>query len=228
MMKNLRLPEEILLLALKDEDGTTYSATSWPYAAAGAALAELLLEERLRLDERKGKKILVVANRNPIGDPVVDQVLEKIANAKKSADMTTWLGRVAGMKDLKHQIAEQLALRGVLQVDTHKVMLIFSQRIYPELDPAPELEIMHRVEHAVFSDESSLDTRTAILVSLAHVSGILNPVFGKKRIAERKERLDKIAEDRPSAEAARAAIEATRAAMAAIMAANVAIHVATS
>ena len=142
--------------------------------------------------------------------------------------MTTWLGRVAGMKDLKHQIAEQLALRGVLQVDTHKVMLIFSQRIYPELDPAPELEIMHRVEHAVFSDESSLDTRTAILVSLAHVSGILNPVFGKKRIAERKERLDKIAEDRPSAEAARAAIEATRAAMAAIMAANVAIHVATS
>ena len=118
--------------------------------------------------------------------------------------------------------------RQVLQVDTHKVMLIFSQRIYPELDPAPELEIMHRVEHAVFSDESSLDTRTAILVSLAHVSGILNPVFGKKRIAERKERLDKIAEDRPSAEAARAAIEATRAAMAAIMAANVAIHVATS
>jgi Golgi phosphoprotein 3 len=227
-MKKLRLPEEILLLALKDEDGTTYSGTSWPYAVAGAVLAELLLEERLRLDEREGKKLLRVANRNPIGDPVVDQVLAKIANAKKSADMTTWLGRVAGMKDLKHQIAEQLALRGVLQVDTHKVMLIFSQRIYPELDPAPELEIMHRVEHAVFSDEPSLDTRTAILVALAHVSGVLNPLFGKKRIAERKQRLDRIAEDRPSAEAARAAIEATQAAMAAIMAANVAIHVATT
>jgi len=86
---------------------------------------------------------------------------------------------------------------------------------------------MHRVEHAVFSDDSDLDTRTAILVSLAHVSGILDAVFGKKRVGERRERLDKIAQDWPSAEAARAAIEATRAAMAAIMAATVVTGVAT-
>ena len=141
--------------------------------------------------------------------------------------MTTWLGRVAGLKDLKHRIAEQLALKGVLQVETHKVMLIFSKRIYPELNPAPELEIMLRVEHAVFSDENHLDARTAILVSLAYVSGVLDPVFGKQRVAARKERLDKIAEDWPPAEAARAAIDATRAAMAAVMATTVVTNVAT-
>jgi hypothetical protein len=107
------------------------------------------------------------------------------------------------------------------------VLLIFSRRIYPELDPTPELEIVHRVEHAVFSDDSDLDTRTAILVSLAHVSGILNPVFGKKRVAERRDRLERIVEDRPSAEAARAAIEAAKAAMTAIMAATVAAGAAT-
>lgn len=226
-MKKLRLHEEILLLALKDEEGKTYSGTSWPYAVGGAVLAELLLEGRLRLDERDRKKYVTVVNGTPFGEPVFDQVLEKMATAKKSADMTTWLGRVAGMKDLKHQIAEQLALRGVLQIETHKVMLIFSQRVYPELDPRAELEIMHRVEHAVFSDDSDLDPRTAILVSLAHVSGILVPVFGKKRVAERKERLDRITEDRPSAEAARAAIEATQAAMAAIMTATVVTGAAT-
>lgn len=227
-MRDLRLHEEILLLALKDEAGTTYSGTSWPYAVAGAVLAELMLEDRLRLEDRKGKQHVVLANSSQLGDPVSDQVLEKIANTKKSADLTTWLGRVTAMKDLKHDIAEQLTLKGVLKVEAHRVLLIFSHRVYPELDPAHELEIMHRVEHSVFSDEPSLDTRTAILVSLAHVSGVLNPLFGKKRIAERKERLDRIAEDRPSAEAARAAIEATQAAMAAIMAANVAIHVATT
>jgi Golgi phosphoprotein 3 len=226
-MKKLLLHEEILLLALKDEEGTTYSGTGWPYAAGGAVLAELLLEGRLRLEDHEGKKHLAVVNATPLGEPIADQVLEMVASAKKTADMTTWLGRVAGLKDLKHQIAEQLVLKGVLQVETHKVMLIFSQRIYPKLDPAPELEIMHRVEHAVFSDDSNLDARTAILVSLAHVTGILDPVFGSKRVTARRDRLDKIAEDWPSAEAARAAIEATRAAMAAIMAATVAINVAT-
>jgi len=226
-MKKLRLHEEILLLALKDEEGTTYSGTSWPYAVGGAVLAELLLEGRLRLEDRDGKQYVTVVDSTPLGEPVADQVLEKIADAEKTADMTTWLGRAAGLKDLKHQIAEQLALKGVLQVESHKVMLIFSQRVYPELDPAPELQIMHRVEHAVFSDDSDLDARTAILVSLAHVSGVLDPVFGRKRVAERKERLDKITDEWPSAEAARAAIEATRVAMAAIMAATVAANVAT-
>ncbi len=226
-MKKLRLHEEILLLALKDEAGTTYSGTSWPYAVGGAVLAELLLESRLRLEERKGKQTVMPANSTPLGEPVADQVLDKIVDAKKTADMTTWLGRVAGMKDLKHQIAEQLALKGVLQIETHKVLLVFSRRVYPELNPASELEIMHRVEHAVFSDDSDLDTRTAILVSLAHVSGILNPVFGTKRLAERREWLDKIAHDWPSAKAARAAIEATRAAMVALMAATVVTGVAT-
>jgi len=226
-MIELRLYEEILLLALKDEEGTAYSGTSWPYAVGGAVLAELLLEGRLGLEERKGKKIVALVNTTPLGEPVADRVLEKIADAKKDSDLTTWLGRVAAMKDLKHQIAEQMTLKGVLRVETHKVLLIFSRRIYPELDPTPELEIMHRVEHAVFSDDSDLDTRTAILVSLAHVSGILDAVFGKKRVGERRERLDKIAQDWPSAEAARAAIEATRAAMAAIMAATVVTGVAT-
>lgn len=226
-MKKLRLHEEILLLALKDEEGTTYSGTSWPYAAGGAVLAELLFEDRIRLEDREGKKHLTLVNSTPLGEPVADQVLEKIASAKKTVDMPTWLGRVAGLKDLKHRIAEQLALKGVLQVETHKVMLIFSKRIYPELNPAPELEIMLRVEHAVFSDENHLDARTAILVSLAYVSGVLDPVFGKQRVAARKERLDKIAEDWPPAEAARAAIDATRAAMAAVMAATVATNVAT-
>ena len=226
-MKKLRLHEEILLLALKDEAGTTYSGMGWPYAVGGAVLAELLLESRLRLEERKGKQYVMPANNTPLGEPVADQVLEKIVAAKKTAEMTTWLGRVAGMKDLKHQIAEQLVLKGVLQIETHKVLLVFSRRVYPELNPASELEIMHRVEHAVFSDDPDLDTRTAILVSLAHVSGILDPVFGTKRLAERQDRLERIVEDRPSAEATRAAIEAAQIARTAIMAATVATNVAT-
>lgn len=56
MMKTLRLHEEILLLALRNEAGTIHSGTSWPHAEAGAVMAELLLEDRLRLEEREGKQ----------------------------------------------------------------------------------------------------------------------------------------------------------------------------
>ena len=56
MMKTLRLHEEILLLALRDEAGTIHSGTSLRYAVAGAVLAELLLEDRVRLEEREGKQ----------------------------------------------------------------------------------------------------------------------------------------------------------------------------
>lgn len=56
MMKTLRRHEEILLLAPRDEAGTINSGTSWPNAVAGAVMAELLLEDRLGLEEREGKQ----------------------------------------------------------------------------------------------------------------------------------------------------------------------------
>ena len=47
----LHLYEEIMLLALRDEEGTVASGTMYNYAVGGALLAELLLEQRLRIEE---------------------------------------------------------------------------------------------------------------------------------------------------------------------------------
>ena len=48
---DLFLHEEILLLALKDEEGTIASGTTYEFAAGGAILAELLLQKRVRVSE---------------------------------------------------------------------------------------------------------------------------------------------------------------------------------
>ena len=47
---NLQFREEIMLLALKDEEGTTASGTRCAHAVGGAVLAELLMTGRIEVD----------------------------------------------------------------------------------------------------------------------------------------------------------------------------------
>ena len=79
--KPLFLYEEVMLLALRDEQGTI--ATGFvEQAVAGAILAELLLESRITVDDTK-KQLVNLQNVKPAGDPVIDECLEKIAAAKR-------------------------------------------------------------------------------------------------------------------------------------------------
>jgi len=52
---NLFLHEEIMLLALRDEEGTIASGTMYQYAIGAAVLAELLLNKRIAVGEPRGK-----------------------------------------------------------------------------------------------------------------------------------------------------------------------------
>ena len=59
MDNELHLYEEIMLLALRDEDGTVASGAMYSYAVGGAILAELLLKQRLCIEEPRKRKKLV-------------------------------------------------------------------------------------------------------------------------------------------------------------------------
>lgn len=52
---SLFLQEEIMLLALRDKEGTIASGSMYQYAISGAILAELLLNNRIVVDESKKK-----------------------------------------------------------------------------------------------------------------------------------------------------------------------------
>ena len=60
----LHLHEELLLLALRDDAGTIAQGTTISYAMGAAVLAELLLHERIAVDDTK-KKI----GRKPVAFP---------------------------------------------------------------------------------------------------------------------------------------------------------------
>lgn len=208
----LGIYEEILLLALRDEEGTIAPGTQYHFALGGAVLAELLLLRRITVEEGR-RKLVSVADTQATGDPLLDDTLERITHAKRRAAMRTWVSRIANRKGLRHRIAEVLCRRGILRNDIGKVLGIFSRRIYPELDPAPERALIARLEEAIFTDGEVADPRTVVLISLAHATGLLRATFGKKRLKERQGRIEQIVNGEVTGKAAREAVQAMQAAI---------------
>ena len=209
----LFLHEEIMLLALRDEEGTIASGSMYQYAVSGAIVAELLLNKRIGVDESRKKKLVNLVDSTLIGEPLLDECLGKISSAKRRASLQTWVSRFAGLKNLKHRLAEQLCQRGILRTGEDKVLLIFTRKIYPEVNPEPEQRVINRLREAIFTDTEDVDPRTAVLLSLAHNAGLLKNVFDKKELKRRKDRIKQVINGEMTGKAAKEAIEAMQAAV---------------
>ena len=225
----LPLHEEVLLLALRDEKGTIVSGTHYRFAIGGALLAELLLQNRVAIEhEGKKKKFLRVIDRKPIGEPILDECLRKVVEAKKRGQLRNWVSRFANLKKLNHRVAAQLCRKGILRADEDKVLWIFTRKIYPEIDSRPEREILKRLESAVFTETRNVSPRTIALLALANASRILHANFEKKRLKERKKRIEQVVNGDATGKATKEAIEAMQAAVAAAVAASAAVSAATA
>jgi len=211
--KSLHLHEEIMLLALKDKDGTVASGTWSSLALGGAVLAELMLEKRIEVEEIKKNKYAKVLKGTPVGERVIDECLAKVVEAKKRAQLQTWVSKFGNLKNLKHKVAGQLAKRGILRVDEDKVLGIFKRKLYPEIDPQPERELIDRLRDAIFGDSGEIDPRTVVLLSLANSADILKLVFDRKQLKNRKARIERIVNGELTGKATKEAIQAVQAAV---------------
>jgi hypothetical protein len=209
----LFLHEEIMLLALSDKKGTTEFEGHFRYALGGALLAELLLRKRVRVDDTKKRKLVEVASAQQVGDPLIDECLERVVRAKKRASLKTWVSRFSGIKRLKHRVAERLCQRGVLRADEDKVLLIFSRKIYPEVNPEPERQLIERLREAIFTDKREIDSYTVVLVSLAKNTDLLKMAFEKKELKRRKARIEQVINGDLTGKATKEVIEAIQAAI---------------
>lgn len=212
MQKGLFLYEELMLLALRDEEGTLAAGDVFQYALGGALLSELLLRKRVTVEERR-KKLVNLASSELIGEPVLDECLTKLGSAKRRASLKTWVSRFSGLKKLKHRVAGGLCRRGILREDEDKVMLIFTRKVFPEIDPRPEKELIERLREAIFTDTGDVDPRTTVLVSLAHNANVLKNVFDKKKLKGRRSRIQGIIDGEMTGKAAKEVTEAMQAAV---------------
>jgi len=155
----------------------------------------------------------VVSSTTQVGDPLLDECLVKINDAKRPNKIENWVSKLANTKNLKHRVAEQLCRRGILKVDQDQVLLIFSRTVYPEVDPRPENEIIERMRRAIFTEIGDVDPRTAVLISLANAADLLRYAFDKKKLKERKARIEAIANGDLVGQATKEAIQAMQAAV---------------
>jgi hypothetical protein len=206
-LNSLHLYEAILLLALRDKTGTFFSSTHYQFAIAGAILAELMLLKNVAMDG----KYLHFSNRRMTGDLLLDECIDKIKTAKRHARIETWISRFANIKKLKHRVAEQLCQKGILQADEDKVLLIFTRKIYPELNPEPEHRIVNELYQAIFSDSEDIDPKTIILLSLAKQANLLTSTFNKKDLKTREGRMERIINGEITGQATKEAIQAMQA-----------------
>jgi hypothetical protein len=209
---SLRLYEEILLLELDDEKGTSRTNSMYAQVMGGAVLAELLLEGRIRLAEDKKRRVEVV-DPKPLGDPLLDAMLAEMAAAKKPKQGSEWVAKVAGKGKLKAETAARLVAAGVLRQEEAKVFGIFPTTHYPARDPGPEREVRARLHRAICTDTQDVDARTIVLVALADVGGLLSRVIEKPQLKERKERIKAITGGHAVRAVTKEAIDAVHAAV---------------
>jgi len=209
--KQLNLYEEIMLLALRDEEGTIATGYS-EHVVAGAILAELLLDQQISIEDTR-KQLVDLQNTKPTGDPIIDECLERIVTSKRRRSLQTWISRLAGTKDLRHKVARRLCDRGILRADLDKVLFVFTRQVYPEIDPLPEKKIVERLRTAIFTDRDEVDPRTVMLVSLANGAELLNKTFGRKEVRGRRKRIEQIVNGELTGKATKQVIAACQTAL---------------
>lgn len=208
---DLLLHEELMLLALRDHKGTL-ATDNVEYVIAGAVLAELLLVGKIAVEE-EDKKVVKVLETTPTGNAVVDEALGKIRKARRPASIQDWVSRLAEIRKLKDKVASGLCEKGILRAGEDKVLFLFTRKVYPEVDPGPEEAIIDRLYKAIFERDGEESPRTVILLSLARQAELLKITFGKDKVNEKQDRIDRLTQGDVAGSATGEAIAAIQAAL---------------
>ena len=89
----LTFSEEALLLLLDEEEGIFQSVgkNTLELAMAGAVLMDLAFADRIDTDLER----MMVIDRAPTGDPLLDDVLDRIAQGQENNDTRGWIETLA-------------------------------------------------------------------------------------------------------------------------------------
>lgn len=187
----LTFVEDILLLSLDDNTGALLPlpVMGLDYALAGALLCDLALANRIDTDPRQ----LVVLDRSPTGDPLLDRALGVIAAASAPQSVQHWLGVFASDRaTLERAALERLVARGILRQEEKKFLWVFGLRRYPTVDNHERVEVRTRLAGLILGDDLP-DPRDAVLISLLTACHLLPRVFDEPRYHARSERIATLA-----------------------------------
>ncbi|MHC5210146.1 MAG: GOLPH3/VPS74 family protein [Planctomycetota bacterium] len=187
----LTLAEEVLLLALDDENGTfrPLPKHAMEFALTSAVLMDLLLARRLDVDLEQ----LMVVDPTPVGDDLLDPILAAIARSPDRYNARRWimvLSQEAG--EIRKRALARLVDRGVLRRQDDKLLWVLGRRRYPVLDDTEQREAKLRILGIVLGDDIP-DHRDVVLVAVADAAGLFDAILTRREARMASQRIADVA-----------------------------------
>jgi hypothetical protein len=209
--------EDLLLLLTDDDSGKLLaSGTEVDVALGGALLVELTLLQRVDVagpgePVREGR--LVVRDRGPTGDDLLDEALAVVAQkeGKKPQSVVERLG-----KRVRARLYDRLAANGQVRAEQGRVLGIFPTQRWRAVDATHETTVRAGLESALRAGATA-DARTGALVSLLLALKAVHKAVDPSRVGLSKKELNanakRIAEGAWAAKAVKHAIDSMNAAI---------------
>ena len=188
----LSLPEELMLIALKDEKGTVLftAASVLPYSLMGAVILDLYFDDKFEFRDNK----LIVKDKSSTGKKLCDEVLKTISDDKHNRDLKSWILNLEGhIKNIKEKALDHLVESKVLRKETSKMFGFISKTSYPTADPMPENELRKSLRKFILEREKP-NERYIALLSLAQVTSLFEDIFHQDELKNAKDRLKELIE----------------------------------
>lgn len=213
VMTVLLLAEEVFLLSHDEESGKAGGTLALDNGLAGALLLDLAVEELVAVD---GKAL--AARDGAASHPLLASAHAELLRSHKPRTAQHGVNRLpAALKPLRSQVGRSLAERGVLAEQRRKVLRLFPATRWPEVDPAPERDLRHRLT-SVLVEDALPDPHTALLVSLLSALGLVRGLVDGEHRKHADSRAKHIARECATATATSAAVSrSVQAVQAAIM-----------
>ncbi len=185
----LTLVEETLLLALDDQSGNFHPLPEYslPLALGGAVLMDLALQDKLDSDLQG----MMVVDTTPVGDDILDPVLEQLRGIETRLQPRTWLMRLARTGFIKERALARLVGRGILRREEKRVLWVFGSRRYPVIDDREEREAKLRILEVLLRGEIP-DPRTVVLICLADACSLFPWILSPQDLPAVSDRIQQV------------------------------------
>jgi len=202
---------EIFLLLTNDDGGQASWGTQTGWALSAATIADLLIEERVVLEEGNDPRVHVI-DATPTGRAVLDkEVLSRIVEKEGKKLSTLVQDRKLNPEA---EVVQALVGRGVVDVVPARLLGLISAK-RPTLDPLPEREVRERLRAVLVGGRPSGTDATllAILQGLGVAKKVLKAESEGMSAKELKRRVEEASSEVAVGVAIKRAIESLNAAI---------------
>ena len=186
----LRFADELLFLLIDDKRGDLIPISEWSLACAlaGALLMDLALEGRIDTDPDH----LLLLDAAPLGDDLLDPVLEEIAQAEASQHARFWVEHVAKRgDDLRDKTLARLTAQGILEAEAGGFFSFLPSvsrtRRYPA-DQSMREDVQLRIMRTLFSNDVP-DPNDIVIIGLADACGVFERLLPPAELKVAQERI---------------------------------------